>query len=190
MRTSNEVGGAAFSSGGVFLQSDGAMTIGERYGRVFLLALGGLLAGCLANPTEDRCETDDHCGVGLQCRHSTCVARPDGDVRPQSNPPPGGADCVPVREVCDGVDNDCDGAEDEGNPGAGGPCEPGAQGPCAGRLICREGALVCGDRPPNCCGGGEDAAPCNGCPGAMRVPDGWVCIPAGSFTMGSRSGPA
>ncbi len=46
------------------------------------------------------------------------------------------------------------------------PNEP-AEGPCAVR---------CGDSP---------SPPCNGCPAGTVVPDGWVCVPAGDFWMGS-----
>jgi formylglycine-generating enzyme required for sulfatase activity len=32
---------------------------------------------------------------------------------------------------------------------------------------------------------GVEAPPCNGCPAGAVVPEGWVCIPAGEFIMGS-----
>ena len=70
------------------------------------------------------------CGPGvLNCRDGALVC----DARAQA-----GAD------VCDGLDNDCDGRVDEQNPGGGGACDTGERGACAvGTLRCTEGALTC-----------------------------------------------
>ncbi len=53
----------------------------------------------------------------------------------------GGVD--PSAELCDGRDNDCDGATDEGNPGGGGPCGSNIGACSRGNLVCSGGALVC-----------------------------------------------
>jgi len=54
---------------------------------------------------------------------------------------------APRNEICDGLDNDCDGAVDDGNPGGGGDCNTGRPGLCAaGTLACSDGALACRGR--------------------------------------------
>ncbi|WP_153822451.1 MopE-related protein [Polyangium spumosum] len=56
--------------------------------------------------------------------------------------------CVPTNqptpEVCDGLDNNCDGVIDEDDPGGGAACDSGLFGPCAaGTAVCMSGALTC-----------------------------------------------
>ncbi|MBH24020.1 MAG: hypothetical protein CMH57_06140 [Myxococcales bacterium] len=75
-------------------------------------------------------EQDGICGPGtLQCAEGGLVCQRNEDPRP---------------ETCNGEDDNCDGAVDEGNPGGGGACDTGQDGNCGpGTLQCSGGGLVC-----------------------------------------------
>jgi hypothetical protein len=51
----------------------------------------------------------------------------------------------PFPEICDGLDNNCNGQTDEGNPGGAASCAvPGEMGECiAGTKVCTSGRLTC-----------------------------------------------
>ncbi|MFZ4738116.1 MAG: MopE-related protein [Bradymonadia bacterium] len=85
------------------------------------------------NPEGQReCETGalGPCGLGTTvCRNAEVLCLPNAE---------------PAAEVCNSLDDDCDGLVDQNNPGGGGACDPGGLGLCGvGLLACREGALVC-----------------------------------------------
>jgi hypothetical protein len=60
----------------------------------------------------------------------------------------GGIQCVgagqPSAEICNGIDDNCDGVIDDGNPGGGQACNTGQPGVCApGATQCTNGAIFC-----------------------------------------------
>jgi MYXO-CTERM domain-containing protein len=86
--------------------------------------------------------------------------------------------CEPTAasaEVCDGLDNDCDGAEDNGTPESLGEGEPCTSSCGEGELACRDGALVC-VTPDGACDAGpvEDAGPRRDAAPRLLEPTGMV----------------
>ena len=126
------------------------------------------------NPSgENECDTGE---PGI-CTDGTtaCV---DGEVR-----------CVrnhsPEAEICDGLDNDCDGQTDQGNPEGGEQCDTGVPGICArGRSRCVDTDVVCeGITAPglefcdgldnDCNGETDEGSPGTGFP--CETPESGVC---------------
>ena len=108
---------------------------------------------------------DDGFNVGQTCTNGVgeCVATGaiicDGGGNAICDAVPGS----PSNEVCDGLDNNCDGTADDGNPGSGAACSSGLPGICGpGLTDCQGGALACvaiiqpGTQTETCDGSDED----------------------------------
>ena len=71
-----------------------------------------------------------------------------------------GAIEIPGPEACNNRDDDCNGLVDEGNPGGGSPCSTGLPGACAsGIQVCGLGTIACaqsGGPGPEVCNGLDD----------------------------------
>ncbi len=130
----------------------------------------------VCNGLDDDCNgliDDGNPGGGASCGPAMVGACHPGVMTCVS----GSLTCVggvgPSPEVCDGIDNDCDGMVDEGNPEGGMPCGSDVGACTAGTTMCVSGAIVCSGSTgptPEVCNGIDDD--CNGV-----VDDG---IPVGS----------
>ncbi len=101
--------------------------------RLSLLTLLLALAGCVDVPPP--------VDAGVPPDMAATADMPNGFERADG----GGPACVPAEEVCNGVDDDCDGRLDERDPTQCDRCvRAGEVGPCAeGRMICADGLMQC-----------------------------------------------
>ena len=147
-------------------------------------------------------EVDNGFPLGEACPVGEGVCRAWGEHA--CHPDDGTLDCVgepgePSAEVCDDLDNDCDGQIDDGDPGGGAACVTELPGVCVdgtercqgGDIVCLPdvgpGPEVCGNELDDDCNGEVDDR-CNGCPDGAGVPSGFVCVPAGDGFIGSPEG--
>jgi hypothetical protein len=122
--------------------------------------VGGSLT-CVQNvqPSPETCDgKDNDCngmvddgnpGGGINCNTGLMGACAAGTTACQNGSIVCNQNVQPTAEVCDAVDNNCNGGVDEGNPGGGLSCSTGKQGVCAaGTTACQSGTIVCNQNVP------------------------------------------
>jgi len=108
---------------------------------------GGACVPEVCNGQDDDCNgfvDDSPIDVGGGCTTTQLGVCSEGSTKCQS----GKLVCVALTaasaEKCNGLDDDCDGTIDNGNPGGGSTCSTGMSGPCAtGTLVCSGGVPTC-----------------------------------------------
>ena len=98
-------------------------------------------------------------------------------------------DTTPTQELCNGLDDDCNGTPDNGNPGGGGSCDTMLLGVCAaGAYQCNNGNLECQQivmSSPEQCNGLDDN--CDGTPDEGNPGGGGMLQRRGSPAFAPRA---
>ncbi|MDI3283426.1 MopE-related protein [Polyangium sp. 15x6] len=162
------------------------------------------------NTLDDDCDgqTDEGFSLGTNCTEGLGVCAASGEIVCDGQ---GGATCsatpgTPQTETCNGLDDDCNGFADDGDPGGGEACVTGLAGACSvGITACSSGSVACvpavlpGELPEACnfadddCDGLEDedlglGAACVEGVGACAVVGSMVCTPEGGTACNAVAG--
>ena len=182
------------------MRGQGGSRAGRGWGRVgSVIAIALIAIACASSESDPDARSDAFTGYDGQVidadhADATIDAGPDGT--PDATP------CVPAAggEICNGVDDDCDGDTDEGFPGVGDECDIGV-GTCerTGHTVCASdgegvvcdatagapGMELCGNLLDDDCDGSMDegftlGAPCDGSDGDQCREGKTVCRPDGT----------
>jgi hypothetical protein len=165
---------------------------------------------CIGYPTNEGgdCAGADLCAIEAVCAQGACLTSAekdcdDGEVCTGDVCDPASGDCVHELipnedpEICDGIDNDCDGQTDEDltyvDPDSGEPVALGLE--CVGIGVCGPGAVECAEGGVTTCSTNPDgSAPeasdevCNelddDCDGAVDNGLSWLGVPVGEICDG------
>ncbi len=143
----------------------------------------------MCNRVDDDCDgtVDEDIGSGGACGSSAGICRP-GTLTCVGGSFTCSGGTSPGVESCNGLDDDCDGVVDQGNPGGGAACGNNVGSCLPGRQTCTAGALVCtGGTGPTAevCNGLDDD--CNGTPDDGDPGGGASCgLSVGACTPGMQ----
>jgi len=185
----------------------GVCTVGTQ------LCTAGTWGACSGvGPSAEICDNlDNNCDGVVDGQVQPCGPAAVGTCRPGLQQCTAGVlgACIgaigPATEICDGLDNDCNGVVDNGDPGGGAscgsaiaPCTPGTLHCIGGALTCTGGTSgspeVCNNIDDNCNGLVDEGNPGGGAScgtssvGACRL--GTMVCAAGTFSCVGAIGPS
>jgi len=161
-------------------------------------------------PRAETCNNiDDDCngvvdGITRACGSSVGVCAPGNQLCTAGSYGTCTGGVGPSAEICDLLDNNCNGSVDEGNPGGGaacgtstGICTPGMSTCTAGRLVCMGGTMPgtesCNGDDDDCDGTVDEGLPDMGACGMSTVGecrDGILACSMGSYMCVGAVGPS
>ena len=131
---------------------------------------GGGGGGDPGGNVQPECTSNADCADGKSCLNGNCVCA-DNDSDGYKDPNCGGTDCHDSNadiypgalEICDGLDNDCDGEPDAGETDADNDGHMLCQGDCndSDASVHPDAEEVCSDNVDNDCVGGDEICVCS-----------------------------